>query len=135
LHIAHIDLFRTSPHAAALGRGIDSVTIQAQLRPNRDNRFAHKAAVDAVASIEHLFRGLNSLSERLHHNVDQYLLPSSGKFVSLGEYLLPAILLMLPLVLRVIKLLVTDLGNFHFYRSLSSAVGATFIGSMPRQKK
>ena len=82
-----------------------------------------------MASVEHLFRGLNSLSERLHHNVNQYLLPSSNKFVSHGEYIIPAILLVLPLALRVIKLVMHDLESFQFYRGFSSAAGAMSIAA------
>lgn len=96
------------PHAPALDHGIDSITIQARLRPNRDRRRVHPSIILTVASMEHLVRGLNSLSERLHHNVNQYLLPSSSTFVSHGEYILPCVLVMLPLAMRVIQLLVVQ---------------------------
>jgi len=116
-----------SPHTPALDQGIDSITIQARLRPNRDRRKVHSSIVATVACVEHLFRGLNSLSERLHHNVNQYLLPSSDKFVSHGEYILPCILIMLPLVMRVIKLLLHDLNGFDFEKGLCVVLCCAFL--------
>lgn len=85
--------------------------------------------VQTVASVEHLFRGLNNLSERLHHNVNQYLLPSSGKFVSHGEYILPCVLVMLPLAMRVIQLLMYDLNVFCFEKGFG-AVGIALCMSI-----
>jgi len=118
---------RTTPHAAALDQGIDSITIEAQLRPNRDNRSVHKSIISSVQTVEHLFRGLSNLNERLHHNVNQYLLPSSSKFVAHGEYIVPAVLLILPLALRAVKLVSLDLERFEFRSGFGSAVGASLI--------
>ncbi len=58
-----------------------------------------------LGGTEHLLRGLNSLQELLHHNVDQYLMVSPTKFVSFDEYVIPAILILLPLMLRVLIIL------------------------------
>ncbi len=99
--------WKPAPHAAALAEGIDSLTIQLQLA--NDSSSSNKVeVVQMVQLVQHLFRGLNNLSERLHHNVNQYILPSATKFVSHGEYIVPAILIMLPLLLRKLKLLLQD---------------------------
>mmetsp|Transcript_8855 Transcript_8855/g.13210 ORF Transcript_8855/g.13210 Transcript_8855/m.13210 type:complete len:326 (+) Transcript_8855:128-1105(+) len=66
-------------------------------------KLAIEPKIDTIfRGTEHLLRALNSLQELLHHNVDQYLMVSPSKFVSFDEYVLPAILILLPLVLRVV---------------------------------
>lgn len=58
--------------------------------------------------VEHLLRGINSLQELLHHNVNQYIMVSTTKFVSFDEYIIPIILILLPLALRVLIILFYD---------------------------
>jgi len=68
---------------------------------------------------------MSSLSERLHHTVNQYILPTSGKFVSHGEYIYPVILLLLPLVLRAVSLAFAQIERFDF-RGVLVALGRVF---------
>lgn len=68
---------------------------------------------------------MSSLSERLHHTVNQYVLPSSGKFVSHGEYIYPVILLLLPLVVRCVSLAFGEIERFDFGGALG-ALGVAF---------
>ena len=121
---------RPAPHAAASAEGIDSVTVQVRLRRNDDSRDMLTSCALTVTLVEHFFRGLNSLSERLHHNTNQYLLPSSATFVSFDEYIIPAILVMLPLVLRVVKLLFQDLEGFQIDRAATTLSGAILISTV-----
>ena len=91
---------RPAPHAKALLNGIDSLTIQAKIS-SEDNTIGKSIGerIDTILyGIEHLTRGLNSLQELLHHNVNQYIMVSTTKFVSFDEYLIPNILILLPLV-------------------------------------
>jgi len=114
------------PHAPALKEGIDSITIRAVFHPNSDKRVTHRDIVATVQSVEHLIRGLSSLNERLHHSINQYTMPSGSTFVSHGEFILPAILLLLPLALRVISLILhhadagagTGTTEFRFHDAL-----------------
>lgn len=89
------------PHAPALERGIDSLTIRASF----DGHFYRDPSVELVQYSEYIIRSLANLHERLHHSFTLYLLPSPKTFVSHIEYLLPSILLLLPLAVRVFGLL------------------------------
>ncbi len=113
-----------------MNHGIDSITIQVKLPTlptvpktqssvdnNVDKKNNHNHVTNDVADthlkninqvllgIEHLLRGINSLQEVLHHSVNQYIMVSTTKFVSFDEYILPVILILIPLALRVIIIL------------------------------
>jgi glycosylphosphatidylinositol transamidase len=64
--------------------------------------------------MEHLLRSVSNLHERLHHSIAQYTMPSPTKFVSHGEYIYPAILVSLPMVIRAATLALIDLRRFQF---------------------
>ena len=85
------------PHVAALERGIDSLTVRASFT----GTFHRDPAVEFVQYSEYIVRSLANLHERLHHSFTLYLLPTPKTFVSHIEYLLPNILLLLPLAVRV----------------------------------
>ena len=91
------------PHAAALDRGIDSLTIRVTFTGT--STFRRDPVVEFVQYTEYLIRSLSNLHERLHHSFTLYLLPTPKKFVSHIEYLLPNILLLLPLAVRAFGLL------------------------------
>lgn len=92
------------PHYVALDKGIDSLTIEGDL--------GRMKAVDSVHVLEGFLRVLSNLHERLHHSITHYLLPSPRKFVSHTEYLLPNILILLPLVIRAATLVLVDITLF-----------------------
>jgi len=89
------------PHAPALERGIDSLTIRASF----DGSYYRDPSVELVQYSEYIIRSLANLHERLHHSFTLYLLPSPKTFVSHIEYLVPNILLLLPLAVRVFGVL------------------------------
>ncbi|KAG7362063.1 Gaa1-like, GPI transamidase component [Nitzschia inconspicua] len=89
------------PHAAALQRGIDSVTIQVQF----EGTYKRDPAEELIQYLLYLIRSLANLHERLHHSVTLYLLPTPKTFVSHMEYFLPNILILLPLAIRAFGLL------------------------------
>ena len=89
------------PHAPALERGIDSLTIRASF----DGTYRRNPSVELVQHSEYIIRSLANLHERLHHSFTLYLLPSPMTFVSHIEYLLPNILVLLPLAVRVFGIL------------------------------
>ena len=111
---------RHGSHSPALDAGIDSVTLRLKISDDNDD-------VNEIAKLgqvtEHVLRGLNSLSERLHHNMNQYLMPSGTHFVSHSEYMVPCILILLPLVLRSLKLIL-ELDRFHYEQVLHTIIGA-----------
>lgn len=120
---------RSGPHAPALDRGIDSVTIEVTFADAFDYNDDHVygPGLELVQKVEHLIRALSNLHERLHHSATQYLLPSSKKFVSLNEYIWPNVLLLLPLVVRAVSLLFAEMMRLSF--SLSFQMVVVWIGS------
>lgn len=110
LFMYHLVVGPELPHAVALDKGIDSLTIQVDLYgPN-----ARSHAVESVQTLQVVLRALSNLHERLHHSITQYLLPSPTKFVSHAEYLIPNLLLLLPLVIRAVTLVLFDIQRFDF---------------------
>lgn len=89
------------PHTAALERGIDSLTI----RSSFEGTYKRDPSVELVQYSEYILRSLANLHERLHHSFTLYLLPTPKSFVSHIEYLLPNILILLPLAVRVFGIL------------------------------
>jgi glycosylphosphatidylinositol transamidase len=101
------------PHAEALDRGIDSLTLEAH--------FNHLPAslhglyqAEFVSLLELMIRALSNLHERLHHSTSLYLLTSYERFVKHEEYLVPNLLLVIPMVVRAVTLIVFDISRFHW---------------------
>ncbi|KAL3787563.1 hypothetical protein HJC23_000051 [Cyclotella cryptica] len=122
--VSALILGRSGPHAPALERGIDSLTIELRVptEPSTTDvttssstpTAIHTHHADLVRCTEQLLRAMSNLHERLHHSVAQYTMPSLIKFVSHGEYIFPAILVSLPLVGRAAMLALRDLKRFRF---------------------
>lgn len=107
------------PHAIALDYGIDSLTLQASFvkavdkddyderKGNRPNakQSPQEYPREYVQRLEFIIRSLSSLHERLHHSTSLYLLASPDRFVKHEEYLVPNLLLMIPLVIRSLLIL------------------------------
>jgi hypothetical protein len=95
---------RSAPHSKALNSDIDLSTIQINLftKDQLDKLTIGTNMNTFLYGIEHLTKELNSLQELLHHNANQYIMVSTMTFVSFDEYLLPIILILIPLVLRVL---------------------------------
>lgn len=98
-------------HAPALERGIDSLTLQIRYagglaRPEME------LTKEFFQLLEGMVRALSNLHERLHHSITQYLMPSPFKFVSHSEYLIPNLLMILPLVLRAVSLILWEIEAF-----------------------
>jgi glycosylphosphatidylinositol transamidase len=101
------------PHASALDRGIDSLTIQGVMRLGSETARAVGTA-QFVQKMEPTLRALSNLHERLHHSTSLYLLVSPERFVKHEEYLVPNLLLVIPLVVRLITLALLDIPRFHW---------------------
>jgi glycosylphosphatidylinositol transamidase len=111
------------PHAPALDRGIDSLTIQARFY---GTYYMLDPVVEFVQMLEYFVKGLSNLHERLHHSATLYLLPTPKKFVSHVEYLLPNLLILLPLAVRAILLLYKDMERIHL-KAVGWAIMAALI--------
>ncbi|KAL7450643.1 hypothetical protein ACHAWC_002532, partial [Mediolabrus comicus] len=114
------------PHSFALNRGIDSLTIEVRVPTTSIGIHPHYA--DLARCVEHLLRSISNLHERLHHSVAQYTMPSPSKFVSHGEYIYPAILVSLPMVVRAASLALRDIQSFQFL-FVGITVGTVFLAS------
>jgi len=104
------------PHASALNHGIDALTIEVRIPGDRvtPSSSIHPHYADLTRCVEHLLRSISNLHERLHHSIVQYTMPSPSKFISHGEYIYPAILVSLPMVVRAATLALRDLKRFQF---------------------
>lgn len=89
------------PHHGALDRGIDSLTIQAVATGKSPP--SPLLTLDFVQRIELMLRSISNLHERLHHSTSLYLLVNSERFVKHEEYLIPNILLLVPVLLRAVQ--------------------------------
>lgn len=104
------------PHAPALDRGIDAITIKAKFEGN----YLRDPAVEMVQYFEYMVRSLANLEERLHHSFTLYLLPSPAMFVSHMEYFLPNILILLPLAIRSFSLVLVDMSDHLHLKAIGS---------------
>ena len=102
-----------APHALALNRGIDAVTIQGRHLIDNESGSAQSFVADFVQKLEITLHGLSNLHERLHHSTTLYLLPSPRTFVKHEEYLVPNLLLLVPAVLRAALLGLRDIQRFN----------------------
>lgn len=123
-------------HTRFLEYGIDSLTIQTSLNINARMEYHsshHTLLVEAgdfMQKVEHIVRALSNLHEKLHHSITQYLLVSSKKFISCSEYLLPVIMLLMPLAIRAIELLFRQIQPCFQTRVTSFIVSIPLIGLM-----
>lgn len=100
-------------HSLALDRGIDALTIEARYVVNTDQKIISNMFVtDYIQKLELEIRALSNLHERLHHSTTLYLLPSAETFIKHEEYLVPNLLLVVPLVGRAATLALHDIQRF-----------------------
>eukprot|EP00986_Skeletonema_menzelii_P003182 scaffold947_cov155-Skeletonema_menzelii.AAC.6 len=129
--VAALVIGPVQPHSFALNHGIDALTIEVHV-PSMTNSVGtsaiHAHYADLSRCIEHLLRSISNLHERLHHSVAQYTMPSPSKFVSHGEYIYPAILVSLPMVVRAASLALRDITLFQF-EFVGIVVGTVLITS------
>lgn len=117
------------PHAAVLDCGIDSLTLTAHFGGQPRGTIAGYT-VEYVQNVEQIVRALSNLHERLHHSISFYLLPSPTTFVSQAEYLVPTILLLLPLVLRAGMLAFVELkGGIHL-RAMGCGISLSLLAAL-----
>lgn len=129
------------PHAPALERGIDALTIQGRFQSatndndldqqDRGNRvrsnLLQQYPMELVQRMELIFRSLSNLHERLHHSTALYLLPSKDRFVKHEEYLVPNLLLIVPLLIRAIFI---AFRNDRSFRPDLAAAGQALVITM-----
>jgi Gaa1-like, GPI transamidase component len=115
-----------APHAPALERGLDSLTLELNLG-GKHPRSQGPTVVEFVQQLEHVIHGLSNLHERLHHSLTLYVLPSPYKFVSYSEYVIPNILLLVPLLVKVLVLLLVEVDVFDF-SAIGKAMMAVIVG-------
>lgn len=119
--VAGLVIGPVQPHSFALNKGIDALTIEIHIPTTKSSletfnpdSAIHPHYADLSRCVEHLLRSISNLHERLHHSVAQYTMPSPSKFVSHGEYIYPAILVSLPMVVRAVSLALSDITSFQF---------------------
>lgn len=105
----------SAPHSVALERGIDALTIQfvGPSLTTKDQKM-HNVATKIPSAMEVCLRSLSNLHERLHHSTSLYLLLDLDHFVKHEEYLVPNLLLLIPLIIRAVVLFLVDLRGFDW---------------------
>jgi hypothetical protein len=119
------------PHSPALDDGIDALTLQLVHAPslgaNTRSNSNNVVVADVVSKMEPVLRALCNLHERLHHSTRLYLLVSPDRFVKHEEYLVPNLLLLVPLIVRAVTLALFDIHRFDLYaigRAIKLVVGS-----------
>ena len=132
--VAALVIGPVQPHSFALNHGIDALTIEVHVPSTTasvgttSNPAIHPHYADLSRCVEHLLRSISNLHERLHHSVVQYTMPSPSKFISHGEYIYPAILVSLPMVVRAASLALRDVISFQFV-FVGTMVGTVLLAS------
>ncbi|KAL7438602.1 hypothetical protein ACHAXM_006403 [Skeletonema potamos] len=131
--VAALVIGPVQPHSFALNHGVDALTIEVHVPTTTSdgvtsNPAIHPHYADLSRCIEHLLRSISNLHERLHHSIAQYTMPSPSKFVSHGEYIYPAILVALPMVVRAASLALRDITSFQFV-FVGTVVGTVLLAS------
>ncbi|XP_043218487.1 glycosylphosphatidylinositol anchor attachment 1 protein-like [Amphibalanus amphitrite] len=88
----------TGNHGHYLRYGIQAVTLRAlddRAMPGPRSGLSHLARV-----LEGMFRSLNNLLERFHQSFFFYLMPATGRYISIGLYMPPFALVAIGIVLR-----------------------------------
>eukprot|EP01029_Cantina_marsupialis_P007072 TRINITY_DN178069_c0_g1_i1.p1 TRINITY_DN178069_c0_g1~~TRINITY_DN178069_c0_g1_i1.p1 ORF type:complete len:581 (-),score=92.38 TRINITY_DN178069_c0_g1_i1:150-1892(-) len=107
-------------HAQFRMHNIDAVTLKAgKSVPSRD---PSSDAVKLVRLVINSLRVLFDLEEELHHSQDLYFLTHIQSFVSIGEYIVPLVLVISPLILWIVRVVIqlkidnpfAGLGYIHF---------------------
>lgn len=121
----------TAPHSVALERGIDALTIQFVSRPFAvvNDQKTHNAAAKLPSAMEVCLRSLSNLHERLHHSTSLYLLLDIDHFVKHEEYLVPNLLLLIPLIIRAAVLFSVDLQEFD-WKAVGLVVERTILATL-----
>jgi len=89
---------RKNPHDALLNRNIPSLSI---LVDHDFDAKDHQALSNHLLyRIHHFTRALSNVHEQPHHSSVQYWMPAHSKFVNNNEYIIPCLLILLPLAVR-----------------------------------
>jgi glycosylphosphatidylinositol transamidase len=117
---------RLAPHASALDRGVDALTVQFVLPAAPVQASTRKTATKLSAAMEITLRSLSNLHERLHHSTSLYLMLDADHFVKHEEYLVPNLLLLIPLILRAVTLILVELKGVD-WKTLGRVVEFTVL--------
>jgi GPI-anchor transamidase subunit GAA1 len=121
------------PHSPALDLGIDSLTLQLAYDTSTTtstggaNSNSNAIVAEVVSKLEPVIRALCNLHERLHHSTRLYLLVSPDRFVKHEEYLVPNLLLLIPLIIRAASLALVDVRWFDV-AAVGRAAAAVVVG-------
>ena len=117
----------TGAHGVFQKFAIQAITLQTLDKEN-DSAYLTITLGQLGGLIEGVVRSLNNLLERFNRSYWFYLLPSTRRYVSIGNYMIPFGLLLLPLLLRTIKIYYAEMHTKEeeAATSLWSAVGFAF---------
>ncbi|EXX51698.1 Gaa1p [Rhizophagus irregularis DAOM 197198w] len=88
----------TGSHGLFFRYKIDAITLYGHTTAQTSNSFSF---IEIGSIVESTFRSLNNLLEHLHQSFFFYLLPTPERYISIGSYLPPALLLTVGLILQI----------------------------------
>ncbi|GES81320.1 GPI transamidase component Gaa1 [Rhizophagus clarus] len=91
----------TGSHGLFFRYKIDAITLYGHSTAHTPNLFSF---MEIGSIVESTFRSLNNLLEHLHQSFFFYLLPAPERYISIGSYLPPALLLTVGLILQALEL-------------------------------
>ncbi|RIA93902.1 Gaa1-like protein [Glomus cerebriforme] len=91
----------TGSHGLFFRYKIDAITLYGHTSARISNSFSF---MEIGSIVESTFRSLNNLLEHLHQSFFFYLLPTPERYISIGSYLPPALLLAVGLILHALEL-------------------------------
>ncbi|PVV03157.1 hypothetical protein BB560_002372 [Smittium megazygosporum] len=105
-------------HAPFLSNRIESVTIRG-IPSNNRNDFFNTGYSRLGRAIESVVISINGLLERFHQSFFLYLLPENGKYISIADYSIPAILACVGILLQGIYIFSNMVMNMSQFSNLT----------------
>lgn len=124
--------FTTGAHGLFQKRSIQSLTIAAEEEPE-DQDYLKADLTQIGKVIEGVFRSCNNMIERFNRSYWFYLLPSTRRYLSIGFYMIPLALVVLPSLLRALVIYLNVLERHSsvidtFWTVLPSVIWAHLYG-------
>ena len=124
--------FTTGAHGLFQKRSIQSLTIAAEEEPE-DQDYLKADLMQIGKVIEGVFRSCNNMIERFNRSYWFYLLPSTRRYLSIGFYMIPLGLLVLPSLLKALVIYLNVLEHHSsvidtFWTVLPSVIWAHLYG-------
>lgn len=116
----------TGAHGSFRDYQVDAITLEVSLRFSLENEMTRVSYLLKIGRLlEGVVRSVNNLLEKFHQSFFLYFLTSSSRFISIGVYMIPFALLLVPLVILAAALCSYKIGGLK-------PLAKSYDGSVPR---